>query len=137
MPRVLFICTGNSARSQMAEALLRDIGGEEYEVYSAGTAPQNEVNPFAIEVLQERGISVDGLKPKRVESLGEEHFDIVVTVCDNARETCPFYPYANQTLHWSLEDPAAFQGSYAEILFKFREIRDDIERRIRKFILKQ
>lgn len=135
MQRVLFLCTGNSARSQMGEALLRHLGRDEFEVYSAGTKPQSEVNPFAIEVLKERGVSTDGLYPKLVNQFVRDEFDLVVTVCDGARQTCPFFPGAKQMEHWSLEDPAAFQGTYDEILFTFRETRDEIERRIRERFL--
>ncbi|MFW9910413.1 MAG: arsenate reductase ArsC [Candidatus Thorarchaeota archaeon] len=130
MKRILFLCTGNSARSQMAEALLRHLGGDDFEVYSAGTKPKSEVNPFAIEVLEERGISTEGLYPKDVGRYVQLEFDVVVTVCDNAKQTCPHFPRAKQIEHWSLEDPAAFQGTYNEILFSFRETRDEIERRI-------
>jgi len=135
MQRVLFLCTGNSARSQMGEALLRHLGGEEFIVYSAGTKPQSEVNPFALEVLKERGVPTDGLYPKLVGQFVKDEFDLVVTVCDGARQTCPFFPGAKQMEHWSLEDPAAFQGTHDEILFTFRETRDEIERRIRERFL--
>jgi arsenate reductase len=135
MKRILFLCTGNSARSQMGEALLKHLGGEEYEVFSAGTKPQSEVNPFAIEVLKERGIPTEGLYPKHVQEFVKLEIDLVVTVCDNAKQTCPHFPGAKRMEHWSLEDPAAFQGSYDEILFVFRETRDEIEKRIRSNIL--
>jgi len=136
MQKVLFLCTGNSARSQMAEALLRHLGGDEFEVHSAGTKPQSEINPFALEVLKEEGISFDRLYPKLVNEFVNEQFDLVVTVCDGAKQSCPHFPGAKQMEHWSLEDPAAFEGSYDEILFTFRETRDEIERRIRTSILK-
>jgi arsenate reductase len=119
----------------MAEALLRHLGGEDFEVYSAGTKPQTEVNPYAIEVLNEKGISVEGLFPKLIGDLVNLEIDLVVTVCDNAKQTCPHFPGAKQMVHWSLEDPAAFQGTYDEILFTFRETRDEIERRIRSSML--
>jgi arsenate reductase len=135
MKRVLFLCTGNSARSQMAEALLRHIGGDDYEVYSAGTKPQSKVNPFAIEVLRERGIPTEGLYTKHAREFVQLEIDLVVTVCDNAKQTCPHFPGAKRMEHWSLEDPAAFQGTYDEILLVFRETRDEIEKRIRSNIL--
>jgi arsenate reductase len=135
MKRVLFLCTGNSARSQIAEALLRHLGGEDYEAFSAGTKPRLEVNPFAIEVLKERGIPTEELYPKLVQEFVNLEIDLVVTLCDNAKQTCPHFPGAKRMEHWSLEDPAAFQGSYDEILFIFRETRDEIERRIRSDIL--
>ncbi len=136
MQRVLFLCTGNSARSQMAEALLKHIGGKGFQVYSAGTKPQSEVNPFALEVLKEKGIPIEGLHPKHVREFVNDTIDLVVTVCDSARQSCPNFPSAKRMEHWSLKDPAAFQGTYTEILFAFRETRDDIEKRIRESILK-
>ena len=120
----------------MAEALLRYLGGESFEVYSAGTKPQSKVNPFAIEVLKERGVSTEGLYPKHVREFVQLDIDLVVTVCDNAKQTCPHFPGAKHMEHWSLEDPAAFQGSYEEILIIFRETLDEIEKRIRMNILK-
>ncbi len=135
MRRVLFLCTGNSARSQMAEALLKHFGGEEFEVHSAGTKPQSEVNPFAIEALNEKEIPTEGLYPKLVNEFASQAFDLVVTVCDSAKLACPHFPGAKQMDHWSLEDPAAFEGTYEEILFTFRETRDEIERRIKELIL--
>ena len=135
MQRVLFLCTGNSARSQMAEALLRHLGGNKFEVYSAGTRPKAEVNPFALEVLKEKNIPIDGLYPKMIGDLVKREIDLVVTVCDNAKQSCPHFPGAKRMEHWSLKDPADFQGTYDEILFTFRETRDEIERRIRESIL--
>ncbi|TFG98875.1 arsenate reductase ArsC [Candidatus Thorarchaeota archaeon] len=136
MLRVLFLCTGNSARSQIAEAILKHIGGEGFDVHSAGTKPQSEVNPFAIEVLIERGVLIENLYPKHVNEFVNQEFDLVVTVCDDAKQSCPFFPGARQMEHWSLEDPAVFQGTYNEILLTFRETRDEIEKRIRERILK-
>ena len=121
----------------MAKALLKMIGDERFEVYSAGTSPASEVNPFTLEVLLERGASIEGLHPKDVESLMDISFDIVVTVCDNARQTCPVFPGTHKTLHWSLEDPAAFQGSIEEIQIVFRETRDTIEKLIRQHLIEE
>jgi len=135
LQRVLFLCTGNSARSQMAEAILRHLGGQDFEVFSAGIKPQAEVNPFAIEVLKEMNIPTDGLYPKKIGNLVKREIDFVVTVCDRAKQSCPHFPRAKRMEHWSLEDPSAFQGTYDEILFIFRETRDEIERRIRTDIL--
>lgn len=135
MRRVLFLCTGNSARSQISEALLRHIGGDEFEVYSAGTDITSEVNPFAVEVLKEIGVNTEGLHPKKVDQFARQLFDVVITVCDNAKQACPHFPGAKELLHWSLEDPAAHQGTYDEILFVFRETRDEIEDRIKTLIL--
>jgi len=112
------------------------LGGTKYKVYSAGTIPKSEVNPFAIEVLKERGASTDGLYPKLVNEFVKHRIDLVVTVCDNARQTCPHFPGAKRMEHWSLEDPAAFQGTYEETLLKFRETLDEIERMIRANILR-
>jgi len=133
--RVLFLCTGNSARSQISEALLRLLGGGKFEAYSAGTHPASEVNSFALEVLKERGAGIEGLFPKTMDKFAGQEFDLVVTVCDNAKQECPSFPGAKAIDHWSLEDPAAFEGTYEEILFTFRETRDEIERRIRTYIL--
>jgi arsenate reductase len=119
----------------MAEALLRHLGGSEFEVHSAGITPKSQVNPFAIESLKERGIPTEGLYPKLVNKFVDYEFDLVVTVCDSAKQSCPHFPRAKQMEHWSLQDPAAFQGTYDEILFAFRETRDEIERRIRTCIL--
>ena len=119
----------------MAEALLRHLGGNKFEVYSAGTRPKAEVNPFALEVLKEKNIPIDGLYPKMIGDLVKREIDLVVTVCDNAKQSCPHFPGAKRMEHWSLKDPAAFQGTYDEILFTFRETRDEIERRIRESIL--
>ena len=119
----------------MAEALLKHLGSTDFEVFSAGTKPKSEVNPFAIEVLKERGIPTEGLYPKLVNDFVDYEIDLVVTVCDNAKQSCPHFPGAKQMDHWSLEDPAAFQGTYDEILFAFRETRDEIERRIKTNIL--
>ena len=135
MKRVLFLCTGNSARSQMSEALLRLLGEDGFEAYSAGTHPASEVNPFALEVLKERGASVEGLFPKTIAHFSGQEFHLAVTVCDNAKQECPTFPGAKAMDHWSLEDPATFEGTYEEILPKFRETRDEIERRIKTYIL--
>ena len=135
MKRVWFICTGNSARSQMAEALLREIGKDEFEVYSAGTHPGSQVNPFAIEVLKEKGIDTESLHPKKLDQFVGQNLDLVVTVCDRAKQECPAFPRAQSIDHWSLQDPSEFQGTYEETLFTFRATRDEIERRIREYIL--
>jgi arsenate reductase len=137
MKRVLFLCTGNSARSQMAEALLRSLGGDHYKAYSAGTDIAPAVNPFAPEVPGERGVDTEGLHSKSIDIFIDQSFDLVITVCDNARQTCPFFSGAKSMDHWSLEDPAAFQGTRDEILLKFREVRDEIERRIQTTFLIQ
>jgi len=135
MQRVLFLCTGNSARSQIAEALLRHLGGEDFEVSSAGIKPKSEVNPFALEALKERGVPTEGLYPKLVDEFVNNKFDLVVTVCDGAKQACPHFPGAKRLEHWSLKDPAAFQGTYVETLSIFIETIEEIEKRIRTSIL--
>lgn len=135
MKQVLFLCTGNSARSQIGEALLKLLGGKDFEVFSAGTKVAPEVNPFALQVLAERGASIEGLYPKSVNQFTEDAFDLVITVCDRARQTCPFFPNAREMLHWSIVDPATFQGTHDEILAGFREIRNEIEHRIKTELL--
>ncbi|MFW9802655.1 MAG: arsenate reductase ArsC [Candidatus Thorarchaeota archaeon] len=135
MKRVLFLCTGNSARSQISEALLRLLGEDGFEAYSAGTHPASEVNHFALEVLKESGASIEGLFPKTIDHFAGQEFHLAVTVCDKAKQECPTFPGAKAMDHWSLEDPAAFEGTYEEILQKFRETRDEIERRIKTYIL--
>jgi arsenate reductase (thioredoxin) len=129
--RVLFLCTGNSARSQIAEALLRRYAGDKYDVYSAGLEPKG-INPLTKQVMQEIGISLEGHNSKHVsEYMGKLHFGYLITVCSDAEEKCPAtFPDISQRLHWSFEDPAAFKGSDNEKLQKFREIREQIDRRI-------
>jgi arsenate reductase len=119
----------------MSEALLRLLGEGKFEAHSAGTLPASVVNPFALEVLIERGASIEGLFPKTIDHFSGQTFHLAVTVCDNAKQECPIFPGVKTMDHWSLEDPAAFQGTYDEILFTFRETRDEIERRIKTYIL--
>src|SRR3974390_1706606 len=123
--RVLILCTGNSARSQMAEGLLRHDAGERFEVASAGTKP-SYVRPEAVAVMREIGIDISAHRSKSVDEFAGQAFDYVVTVCDNARDSCPVFPRGTSRLHWSLEDPAAVQGSEVERLAAFRRIRDQI-----------
>jgi arsenate reductase (thioredoxin) len=136
--KVLFLCTGNSARSQMGEAFLRKYGGEHFQVYSAGLVPK-KINPFTIEVMNEAGIDLSGHSSKSVKVfLGKELINILITVCDDAEKNCPtVWPGVNQRLHWSFEDPAAFEGTHAEKLEKFRQIRDHIERKILEWLSEQ
>jgi arsenate reductase (thioredoxin) len=126
MQKVLILCTGNSARSQMAEGLLRQLAGDRFAVYSAGTKP-SAVRPEAIAVMQEVGIDISGNRSKHVDEFAGETFDYVLTVCDNANETCPVYPGHANRLHRSFEDPAAVQGSEAERLAAFRRVREQIK----------
>jgi len=133
--RVLFLCTGNSCRSQMAEGLLRHLGGEGYEVFSAGTKPAARVHPLAIETMRERGIDISGHRPKLLDDFEGQTFDLLITTCDSANEECPYYPGARERLHWSLPDPAAATGTQEEVRAAFRAVADDLERRIRAVIL--
>jgi arsenate reductase len=130
--RVLILCTGNSARSQMAEGLLRHMGGTQFEVFSAGTKPVG-VNPLAIEAMREVGIDISKQRSKSVGEFAGQEFATVITVCDNAAEECPIFPGAPQRTHWSLPDPAAVSGTREEKLRAFRKVRDELERRIRLF----
>ena len=119
--RVLILCTGNSARSQMAEGLLRHDAGDVYEVFSAGTKP-TRVRPEAITVMREVGIDISGHRSKSVDEFAGQDFDYVITVCDNAKESCPIFPAKTKRIHWSIEDPAAVQGSEEETLTAFRRV---------------
>jgi arsenate reductase (thioredoxin) len=131
--RVLFVCTHNSARSQIAEALLRDYGGPAFEVHSAGTEV-TRVNPFAIRVLEARGIDTSGLRSKSITEFLDQHFDYVITVCDRARETCPYFPGSENTLHWGLDDPSGVQGTDEEKLAAFERTELEVSMRLRPFI---
>ena len=136
--RVLFLCTGNSARSQMAEAFLRKYAGDRFEAHSAGLEPRG-VNPLTVQVMQEVGIDISGQSSKGVDTyLGKVLFQYLITVCDDAEKNCPTaWPGVNQRMHWSFEDPAAFEGTIDEKLNKFRQIRDKIEDRIQIWLVEQ
>ena len=131
MKKVLFVCTGNSARSQMAEGLLRSFGGNEYEVYSAGTHP-SFVRPQAIQVMKEIGIDISSQSSKSLDQFVDQQFDYVITVCDNAKEICPFFHGAKEMLHWSIEDPVGVWGTEEMQLEAFRKARDELAERIQK-----
>jgi arsenate reductase len=133
MQRVLILCTGNSCRSQLAEALWRTAAGDRYEVASAGTAPKG-VHPLTLRVLEEKGVPTAGLRSKHVSEFTGQPFDLVVTVCDHARETCLVWPGHRRLEHWPFEDPAAATGAEDEVLAVFRRVRDQIARQIREFI---
>ena len=130
--RVLILCTGNSARSQMAEGLLRHDAGSQFEVESAGTKP-GSVRPEAIAVMHELGIDISGHRSKHVNELDGDLFDYVITVCDNAKESCPLFPGAVKRLHHGFDDPAAVNGSDEERLAVFRRVRDELREYLRKF----
>jgi arsenate reductase len=134
--RVLFLCTGNSARSQMAEALLRAFGGADFEVFSAGTDPRG-LNPLAIEVMRETGIDISGQESKALERYRADLFDYIITVCDRARDNCPTFPGDNERIHWSFADPAAASGSHDERLALFRKVRNEISERLRLWVAVQ
>jgi arsenate reductase len=134
-PKVLFLCTGNSARSQMAEAFLRAYAGDYFDVYSAGLEPK-EINPLTYQVMREIGFDLSGHTSKHLSQyLGKTHFGYVVTVCDRAEQNCPIFPGMGVRLHWSFEDPAAFVGSPEERLNRFRQVRNQIEARISAWLL--
>jgi arsenate reductase (thioredoxin) len=135
-PKVLFLCTGNAARSQMAEGLLRAMAGDRFEVLSAGTNPGG-VNPLAIEAMQEIGIDISKHRSKNVNEFLGKPIEYVVTVCDRAKESCPIFPGTYKFLSWSLDDPAAVTGTKEEKLQFFRGIRDEISRNIERQFLPQ
>lgn len=131
--RVLFVCTHNSARSQIAEALLTRYGGDDFEAYSAGTEV-SRVNPYAIQVLEEVGIDWRNARSKSITEFLDQKFDYVITVCDRARATCPVFPGSSNTLHWGLDDPSEVEGSEGEMLVAFRRTESEVSARLRPFI---
>jgi arsenate reductase (thioredoxin) len=133
-PKVLFLCTGNSTRSQMAEGYLRYAAGDHFEPLSAGIEPKG-LNPLAIEAMQEIGIDISHQKSKDVVSFLGQYIPYIVTVCDNRRERCPIFPRTFKFLHWSFADPAAAKGSHEEKLAVFRRVRDEIAQRIDKELI--
>ena len=132
-PRVLFLCTHNSARSQMAEGLLRSMAGDRFDVQSAGTE-QTRVHPLAVRAMAERGIDIRGHTSKVFSGLMQDAWEYLITVCDDANERCPYMPGVAKRLHWSFADPSRATGSEDERLAKFCEIRDRIEARIRQWL---
>ena len=130
--RVLILCTGNSARSQMGEGLLRHDAGDRFEVSSAGTKP-SKVRSEAISVMRELGIDISGHRSKSVDEFNGQPFDYVLTVCDNARESCPIFPGKAIVMHQGFEDPAAVQGFEEERLAAFRRVRDELRQYLRAF----
>lgn len=131
--RVLILCTGNSARSQMAEGLFRQLAGESFEVESAGVEPSH-VRPQAIEAMREAGIDISSQRSKSVDEFAGQEFDYVITVCANARERCPVFPGKTRRIHWSFDDPAAAAGDEEAVMNVFRRVRDEIKGRLSKFI---
>ena len=135
-PRVLFLCTQNSCRSQMAEGFLRHLAGDRFEAASAG-AQATRVNPDAVRVMKEIGIDISAHRSKDGSEFLGQRFTYVVRVCDRAKETCPIFPGAFRYFDWALDDPAATQGTEAERLVEFRRVRDEIERRVQEFVAKE
>lgn len=132
--KVLFLCVHNSARSQMAEAWLRRYAGERFEVYSAGLEPR-EIHPYTLRVMEEAGVEMRGHYAKGVDDLPAGlRFDYVITVCSQAEARCPFFPGPARRLSWPFEDPSAYEGGEEEKLARFREVRDQIARRIREWL---
>ncbi len=127
--KVLFLCTGNSARSQMAEGFLREYGKDRFEVYSAGIAPAG-VNPNAIAVMKEIGIDISNQTSDLIDMELLKQVDLLITLCGDARENCPFVPVKVEKRHWALDDPARAEGSAEEVLNRFREIRDQIKQHV-------
>ena len=131
--RVLFLCVHNSARSQMAEAMLRAWGSDRFEAHSAGNEV-SEVRPLAIRAMSEIGIDIDGQRSKSVAEYAGQSFDYAVTVCDDAKEACPYFTGAQRQVHWSFDDPSAASGSEDERLAVFRRVRDEIATEVRRFV---
>jgi arsenate reductase len=136
--KVLFLCTGNSARSQIAEAFLRKYGGDEFEAYSAGLEPKG-INPYTSHVMEEIGLNLSGQYSKHLrEYMGKVNFAYVITLCEDAEASCPTtFPGLGQRLHWSFEDPSAWTGAEDVKLAKFRSVRDQIEQRIKAWLAEQ
>ncbi len=133
MKRVLFVCTGNRARSQMAEGLLRHLAGDRFQACSAGTEPKG-IARLTVEVMREIGVDVSGQRSKSVAEFAGERFDYVITVCDSARERCPAFPGGGKRIHWSVEDPAEAEAREEPSRQAFRAARDDLRTRIEGFL---
>ena len=131
--RALILCTGNSARSQMAEGLLRALAGTQFDVFSAGSKPST-VNPLAIQAMRERSIDISNHRSKHLKEFIEQPFDYVIAVCDSAAESCPIFPGRAQRIHWSFPDPAAVEGSDEQRLLAFRQTRDAIEEKLKAWL---
>jgi arsenate reductase len=132
--RVLFLCTHNSARSQMAEGYLRELGGERFDVVSAGTDARG-LNPLAVQAMAEHGIDISLQESKTLDQFIDEPFDTVITVCDEANETCPYFAKAKERKHWSFPDPSAVRGDDTTRFAAFRAVRDAIRERIERELL--
>ncbi|MEI8134124.1 MAG: arsenate reductase ArsC [bacterium] len=132
--RILFLCTGNSARSQMAEALMNRLGGDEFVAFSAGSNPQAAVHPLAIKTMHDMGIDISQNSTKSMDKFLHEPWDVIITVCDNAREACPIFPGQVAGAHWGFDDPAAFEGDDDEKEEMFVNTAVGLEQRIRLFL---
>ncbi len=132
--RVLFLCTGNSARSQMAEGMARAWGGPGLEASSAGSHPAERVHPMAVAAMQEIGLDIGGNVPMHLERFLGERWDYVITVCDRARDACPVFPGDAERIHWGFDDPAAAEGSNEQRMAVFRRVRDEIRNRLRLWL---
>ena len=135
MKTVLILCTGNSCRSQMAEALWNHLGQGSWQASSAGSKPAGYVHPLAVQAIQELGLDLSSATSKSVDLFQNQHFDLVITVCDHARDACPTFRNADQVLHWPFEDPAHASGSEEEKMQMFRKIRDQIQETIRDYLV--
>ncbi|MCX5784625.1 MAG: arsenate reductase ArsC [Elusimicrobia bacterium] len=125
MKKVLFLCTGNSCRSQMAEGWARHLHGDKLEAYSAGVTPQG-IHPFTVQVMKEAGVDIATQSSKHIRVLKDVNFDYVITLCDSARESCPLFPGRTKVLHYDFDDPASARGSETEMVAVFRRVRDQI-----------
>lgn len=134
MNKVLILCTGNSCRSQMAEYLWNQLGRGQWQASSAGSNPAGYVHPMAIQVMGELGHDLSAARSQHVNEFTNQSFDLVVTVCDNAKESCPVFPSETTTLHWPFDDPAYAEGSDEERLNEFRRVRDEISTRIKSYL---
>jgi len=132
--RILFLCTGNSCRSHMAEGWLRHLAAERFESFSAGSRPAGFVHPLAVRAMSEAGVDISGHRSKSLDEFAGREFDLLVTVCDGAREACPVFAGAKRRLHWGFDDPACATGSDEERMAVFRRVRDEIGARIRQFL---
>ena len=134
MPRVLVLCTGNSCRSQMAEALFESLSNGAWQAESAGSKPSGYVHPLAIEAMRELSIDISDHKSKSLDQFQDEPFELVVTVCDNAKDACPVFPAAQQHQHWPFDDPADATGSDEAKMDVFRRVREEIRQRIAAYL---
>ncbi|WP_146428878.1 arsenate reductase ArsC [Blastopirellula retiformator] len=134
MKRVLVLCTGNSCRSQMAEALFESLSDGQWQADSAGSKPSGYVHPLAIRAMSELGVDISANESKHVDQFADQPFDLVVTVCDNAKEACPVFPGAKLTLHWPFDDPADATGDDEEKMVMFRRVRDEIKTKIAAYL---